>query len=313
MNDLGQPPRRILVIRHGALGDFVLSTGPFRAIRSHHLADHITLLTTSPFKELAETSGLFNDVWIDSRPSAFAPWKWFALRRQLRDGHFQRVYDLQTSERSGFYFRLFPTPKPEWSGIASGASHRHTNPRRTSMHTLERQREQLEVAGIAYVPPPNLDWVAGDLAKFPLQKPYAVLVPGGSAHRPEKRWPAGHFADLAGRLLAAGLRPVVLGTGSEQALGQQIAGSGGLDLTGQTSLGDIAELARGATIAVGNDTGPMHMAAAVGCRSIVLFSDASDPALCAPRGDHVLVIQVPTLGDLSVDEVARPALAGRGQ
>ncbi|MBT3396405.1 MAG: ADP-heptose--LPS heptosyltransferase, partial [Alphaproteobacteria bacterium] len=85
VNDLGQPPRRILVIRHGALGDFVLSTGPFRAIRSHHLADHITLLTTSPFKELAETSGLFNDVWIDSRPSAFAPWKWFALRRQLRD------------------------------------------------------------------------------------------------------------------------------------------------------------------------------------------------------------------------------------
>jgi len=308
MTDLGEAPRRILVIRHGALGDFVLSTGPFRAIRSHHLADTITLLTTAPFKELAKNSRLFNDVWIDSRPGVFAPRKWIALHRRLRDGQFQRVYDLQTSGRSSFYFRLFGTPKPEWSGIAPGASHRHTNPRRTSMHTLERQREQLEVSGISHVPPSNLDWMTGDLAKFPLRRPYALLVPGGSAHRPEKRWSAAHFTELAGRLDAAGLRPVVLGTASENALGRQIADVGGLNLTGQTTLEDIAALARGATIAVGNDTGPMHMAAAVRCRSIVLFSDASDPALCAPRGGHVLVIQIPKLGNLSVDEVARPAL-----
>ena len=126
MTDLAQAPRRILVIRHGALGDFVLSIGPFRAIRSHHLADHITLLTTAPFRELAETSGLFNDVWIDSRPGVFPAWKWIALRRHLRDGQFHRVYDLQTSGRSSFYFRLLGTPRPEWSGIASGASHRCT-------------------------------------------------------------------------------------------------------------------------------------------------------------------------------------------
>jgi len=179
------------------------------------------------------------------------------------------------------------------------------------MHTLERQREQLAVAGIRNVPPPNLDWVTVDLAKFALRRPYALLVPGGSAHRLQKRWPAAHYAELAGRLSAAGLRPVVLGTAAEQALGQEIAGSGGLDLTGQTDLADIAELARGATVAVGNDTGPMHMAAAVGCRSVVLFSNASDPALCAPRGDHVLAIQISILAELSVDEVARPALGGK--
>ena len=303
-------PRRILVIRHGALGDFVLSTGPFRAIRAHHLADQVTLLTSAPFENLAVTSGLFNHVWIDTRPSLFAPRKWLGLRRSLRKGGFSQVYDLQTSQRSSFYFRLFGSPKPEWSGIAPGASHQHTNPRRTGMHTLERQREQLAVAGISHVPPPDLDWVTADLAKFALRQPYALLVPGGSAHRPQKRWPVAHYADLAGRLSAAGLRPVVLGTTPEQALGQEIAGSGGLDLTGQTDLADIAELARGATVAVGNDTGAMHMAAAVGCRSVVLFSSASDPALCAPRGDHVLAIQMATLAKLSVDEVARTALGG---
>ncbi len=310
MNDLGQPPRRILVIRHGALGDFILSVGPFMAIRSHHLADHITLLTTPPFHDFAQSSGLFNEVWTDTRPSVWAPWNWLALGRRLRDGGFDRVYDLQTSGRSGLYFRLMGSPKPEWSGIVPGASHCHTNPGRVHMHTLDRQAEQLAVAGISHVLRASLDWATSDLGKFPLRPPFALLVPGGSAHRPEKRWPAAHFADLAGRLAAAGLRPVVLGTAQEGYLGQQIAGTGGLDLTGQTDLADIAELARSAAVAVGNDTGPMHIAAAVGCRSVVLFSDASDPALCAPRGAGVLVIQMPDLARLTVDQVAGPALSG---
>lgn len=310
MIDLGQPPKRILVIRHGALGDFILSVGPFMAIRSHHLADHITLLTTPPLHDLAQSSGLFNQVWTDTRPSVFAPWSWLALRRRLREGGFARVYDLQTSRRSGLYFRLMGTPKPEWSGIVPGASHRHTNPGRVRMHTLDRQAEQLAIAGIGHVPRANLDWAASDLRKFPLRPPFALLMPGGSAHRLDKRWPVAHFADLAGRLAGAGLRPVVLGTPQERSLGQQIAGAGGLDLTGQTDLADIAELSRSAAVAVGNDTGPMHIAAAAGCRSVVLFSDASDPALCAPRGDKVLVIQMPDLARLTVDEVAGPALSG---
>ena len=52
--------RRILVIKHGALGDFVLATGPFTAIRAHHLGDNVTLLTTPPYVELARQSRLRN-------------------------------------------------------------------------------------------------------------------------------------------------------------------------------------------------------------------------------------------------------------
>ena len=58
-----------------------------------------------------------------------------------------------------------------------------------------------------------------------------------------------------------------------------------------------------AVAAVGNDTGPMHLIAAAGCASIVLFSDDSDPALCAPRG-RVTVLRRPDLASLEVSEVA---------
>jgi ADP-heptose:LPS heptosyltransferase len=76
------------------------------------------------------------------------------------------------------------------------------------------------------------------------------------------------------------------------------------DLTGQTSLGDIVALGRLALRAIGNDTGPMHLLVAAGCKATVLFSDASDPGLTAPRGRDVVVLRRPNLADLPIAEVA---------
>jgi ADP-heptose:LPS heptosyltransferase len=55
---------------------------------------------------------------------------------------------------------------------------------------------------------------------------------------------------------------------------------------------------------VGNDTGPMHLIATVGCPSVVLFSNESDPALCAPRGRSVTILRRPNLSSLPVADVA---------
>jgi len=66
----------------------------------------------------------------------------------------------------------------------------------------------------------------------------------------------------------------------------------------------ISALAARATVAIGNDTGPMHLIAAAGAPTLVLFSSASDPKLCGPRG-HVAVLQADKLDDLAVEEVAR--------
>ena len=66
----------------------------------------------------------------------------------------------------------------------------------------------------------------------------------------------------------------------------------------------IAALARSAYRAVGNDTGPMHMIAAAGCPSVVLFSGVSDPKLTAPRGPEMQILQQESLLAMRVDEVA---------
>lgn len=296
----------ILVIKLGALGDFVQALGPFSAIRNHHQNERITLLTTRPFAEVAKASGFFDEVWEGGRPGSGDITGWLRLRRFLLNGGFGRVYDLQTSDRSSFYYRLFwPGPKPEWSGVAGGCSHPHANPNRDNMHTVERQAEQLEMAGIPDVAAPDMSWAKADLSRFGLDGRFGLLAPGGAAHRPEKRWPADGFAAVAQALSERDIIPVLLGSAEEAPLLAEIKNRcpQAIDLSGQTSLLELAALGRGAAVAIGNDTGPMHLMSAVGCKSIVLFSEASDPALCGQRGPAVTIIRREPLAGLSAPEV----------
>ena len=140
-----------------------------------------------------------------------------------------------------------------------------------------------------------------------------LLIPGGSAHRPEKRWPVERYAELAARIAAShgAATPVVLGGAVERPLGAAIRARCPVarDLTGQTNFGEIVGLGRRALRAIGNDTGPMHLVVAAGCPATVLFSAASDPALTAPRGRDVAVLRRPSLAELPVDEV-EASLAG---
>lgn len=302
--------KRVLVIRLGALGDFVLSFGPFAAIRAHHAGAHIALLTTAPFAELAAQAPWFDRVLIDDRPGWWNVPGLLRLRRRLRG--FDLVYDLQTSARSSGYFRL--AGRPAWSGIAAGCSLPHANRARDFMHTLERQREQLAMAGIAEFPAADLGWLRGD-GRVTLPQRFAMLVPGAAPHRERKRWPAERYGELARELARRGLVPVVVGSAREMPLARVIRAvcPDAVDLTGQTTLVDLPDIVTRAKFAVGNDTGPMHLAAALGCRCVVLFSSASDPALTAPRGpggSWPEVVRSDDLRSLPVERVLHEAVGG---
>ena len=316
--------RRVLVIKLGALGDFVHAFHAFAAIRAHHAGSAVTLLTTAPFRDVAQAAPWFDRVLVDPR----APW-WnlLAARRTARTLRgFDFTYDLQTSGRSGRYFRL--AGRPPWSGIVPGCSHPHANPRRDFMHTLERQREQLHAAGVTEHPSPERDWLIRLGHRHGLTGRYALLVPGGAGLGDVKRWPAARYAaaakalqagaQQAGALQDGGLRPVIIGGPAETALAGTILAAcpEAVDLTGKTSIPDIAALAAGAALVLGNDTGPLQLAASVGAPTLVLFSAAGVPEQAAPRGpsgEWATVLRVPDLNALPVAEVmaaVRALLAG---
>ena len=299
---------RILVIKLGALGDVVQVMGAAAAVRAHHPDAEITFLTTPPYADLAGRAPYFDRVWIDERPGWGDPAGWLRLARRLRRAGFARVYDFQTRARTAAYSLMMGMRgRPEWSGTAPLASHPHKNPARDRLHTLDRQEEQLRMAGIAEpVPLPDLSWAASGPPRFAPPGDTVLLIPGGAPHRPQKRWPIGHYAALAGRIAAVGLVPVVIGAAPEQPLGRAIAAAVGetCDLTGKTEFGDILALARRAKRTIGNDTGPMHLAVSAGSPATVLYSAASDPALTAPRGGDVVILRRDDLALLGVEEVA---------
>lgn len=299
-----EPQEKILVIKLGALGDFIQALGPMRAIRAHHPRAHITILTTKPFEGFARECGCFDDVWIDAKPRWHQIFGWIALRKKLNGGHFTRVYDLQNNDRSSFYFTLF-SPRPEWVGVAKGASHRNVSPERTAGHAFDGHAQTLKLAGIETVEIDPLEWAEADISAFALRKPYALIVPGSAPGNPEKRWPAHYYGALCQRLAAEGIQPVLLGTAAEGPVLKEIAAccSQALDLGGKTSLKQIIVLGRGAALAVGNDTGPMHMIASTGCRCLSLFSGRSNRARHYPKGPDVTILHAPELKNLSVESV----------
>ncbi|MFO1462115.1 MAG: lipopolysaccharide heptosyltransferase II [Verrucomicrobiota bacterium] len=114
-----------------------------------------------------------------------------------------------------------------------------------------------------------------------------------------KRWPAAHFAELASKILTHNhdWRIAILGGKSDEGLGaeiQRVAGSRALDLTGKLSLPGMVEWIRRSSLLVTNDTGPMHVAAALQ-RPVVGLFGPTNPARTGPYGqtDQTLRIQLP--------------------
>ena len=114
------PIKKVLVIKLSAVGDFVLAIPAFERIRAAHKDAKITLLTTPAFEALARASPYFNAIAPDGRPEGIG--ETLSMIRRLRTAGYDRVYDLQTSSRSSFYFQLLRPFPPQWSGVAFGTT-----------------------------------------------------------------------------------------------------------------------------------------------------------------------------------------------
>jgi heptosyltransferase II len=141
------------------------------------------------------------------------------------------------------------------------------NPRvRVDKEAQQRIMERLGVAGTA---------------------PVAALLPGAE-HGPAKRWPAPYFAELAQRLRDAGFAVWLLGSPKDRGTGEEISqASGGAakNLCGQTELADAVDLLGAARVAVSNDSGLLHIAAAVGTPVVGLYGSSS-PVYTPPLAER---------------------------
>jgi heptosyltransferase II len=130
------------------------------------------------------------------------------------------------------------------------------------------------------------------LAGADLQRPTIGLFPGSNAS--SRRWDADRYASLARRLSRDGVRVLVFGGPQEARLTAQVAGEAALDLGGRTDLPMLAAGLAACRLLVSNDSGPMHLAAAVGTPTVTLQGPA-DPVVTRPLGGRHVMLRHPEL------------------
>lgn len=303
---------RILVISTQGLARFVPALGAMGAIRAYHRDAEIILLTARETSAFATTSPYFDQVWTDDSDGQLRFGALWALRARLLAAPITRVYDLDFTAHSRRIFRLlygWESLNPrglEWSGEFAGTALAHTDPRRGAMHLADRWAAQLKIAGIGAVLRPDLSWVARHVTSFAvpfrMAEPFVMIA---ASPGPGTPWPVERTADLARALVTNGQVPVLVGLDVPAALRETVSEycPETVDLTGRATVNELVFLAWAATAAVGADNGLMHLTAAAGCRSVVLYDNASDPALVGQRGARVTILRRPRLADIPIGEV----------
>lgn len=308
--------RRVLLIKFWGLGSLQLMTPAVRALRRRHPGASLELLTLRPNGAFARGLGVFDRVLTVDLGSGWAVLVARILGSliRLRGRDYDVAYDFEFFTRFSAIVSVL-SGAPETHGFVADGIHRdrlHTDcvPYRRDWHVARNFRalageDRGEVSAAELTPYPVR---SGDRAEAAAvlfahgadARPLVVLDPNAGSLSLERRWPAERFAALARRLvLEDGVRVALIGTAAERARGRAVtAGLHGLppesclDLTGELSVGSLAALLEGAAAFVTNDSGPMHVAAALGTPTVALFGPET-PTMYRPLGARVRVLYRP--------------------
>ena len=261
---------KILIIKLGALGDVITSTAIIKQICVRHSNDDIYLLTAPTFRNL-----FINFKYLSTfsfKHSGFLSTLKTIL--WIRKQKFDRIYDLQSNDRTTIYCALSGSP------FRAGNHPRypyHAHPKNKYIgecHSFDRLNQILESANIQTAKPlpflpvseNTVARVSGWLDAHNLsEKPFVLLHAGSSPLHLKKRWP--YFYELASAL-SKFLTVVWIGGDDDEELNDNLSKNIGINATNAFDIIELVELGKRAKFAVTNDSAPMHI---LSCSQIPVF------------------------------------------
>ena len=326
---MNSDPRKILVIDFGQLGDVVLSLPALAAVRSRFPRSRVTVAVGKPGVSVVEMSGYADEVLgVDRVALRDGPKPMSILRivqfvKDVRRERYDLVIDLHSLSEtnllgffSGARSRLFAR-RPGRS--LDFLSNFHTRPpvEDAKKHAIDRYLDVLRPLGVNEVSRvPRLRTRAEDhaavdefLRKETVKKergredaPLVGLFPG--AGHPSRRWPLERFAELARRLEGNDSVRAVLFAGPEE---RRVVREARAQFPRSTVLLDrltvpqLAAAQERLAVFVSNDTGPMHIAAAVGTPVVILMQHHAAFECYIPPGERHRVVHAPTIEEITTD------------
>ena len=327
-------PRNILIVDFGQLGDVVLSLPALSAIRQRFPRSRITVAVGKSCAPIVELSGYADDTLVVDRvalrdgPKPWAVIRIMRLVKEVRRAHFDFVIDLHSMSEtnllgylSGASNRLFARRPGRSLDFLSNFRPQPAIENKSS-HAVDRYLTVVAPLGIGDVPrvPKLVTRSADDAAVEQMLKreradtgiPLVGLFPG--AGHPSRRWPLDRFAELAGKLAReTDIRIVVFAGPEERGMIKEMREKFGKNviLFDRLTIPQLASALARLSVFVSNDTGPMHIAYAVGA-SVVLLLDRRAPDSYLPVSGRHQIIYSNMIQDVSIDEVygaARELLA----
>lgn len=306
---VGTPFQRALVIRGGALGDFLLTLPVLQSLREAAPSSRVELLAYPGLGALAKNAGMVDEV----RSIEYGPMAGFFTRGAVLDPALREYFgsfDLIVS------YLYDPDAIFRENLRGSGAQRVVIGPHRpgAGAHAIDQLAAPLADLGLP------LRGRAGRIgaARVEHDVPTVAIHPGsGSA---AKNWPVENWRQLVRRLLAdsSDIHVAVIGGEADApvlAALRDLAVQERVVFWENLDLADLAGRLAGAQLYLGHDTGISHLAAAAGAPSLLLFGP-TDPGVWSPPHDHVRVLRAPEgrLENLAVNTVAaaaRPLIPGR--
>jgi len=289
--------KHALVVRLDSLGDVLLAGPAVRSVAAG--ASKVTLLCGPRGLAAAEMlPGVdelvcFRAPWIDPEPGPVEPAVVDALVRDLGDREINEALVLTSFHQSALptalVLRLAGIPvvaavSEDYPGSLLDVRHRVLG----DLHEVERALSLVGTLGYRLPPGDDRRLAVKAPTATPPAGPYIVFHPGASvpSRAPSPAW----CARLVSALTAAGRRVLVTGASSERELTARVAGGEAMDLGGETSFAVLAALLAGADCLVAGNTGPAHLAAAVGTPVVSLFAPVVPAQRWRPWGvPHVLL------------------------
>ena len=293
-------PKRILVVKLDHLGDVILATPVFSNLRQAYPNAELHVLTGTWSRVVLERHPDVNKV-LDYNSPAFCRTgqptslkQTFQLYQQLRREKYDLMVELRGDWRTVWlaFGRLTPH---RLSRAALQISNRLGLSQFSGTHETTRNLDVLRYAGIPTsvqtatfsVTAADETWASNLLAthKIDKQSPLVAIHPGSPI--PQKRWHPERYAELADWLVAQ-KRAQVLFVGVEDEIPivtevQRLMLAKSMSIVGKTTLTQLASILRTCNVFIGNDSGPMHLAAAVGTQTIGLYGPG-DPTRFGPMG-----------------------------
>lgn len=281
---------RFLIVRLGSLGDVVHAIPAVASLRRAHPNATIDWLVDPRYVELVNlVVGVDRAIPLDPRAGLI---QLAGAVRRLRAARYDAVVDLQgliksaTLARAAGALRRIGLPKGHLREPLAVHFYTETPDPGRDPHVIRKGLALVRAVGatddrITFPLTVPVTPAAHDVATQADADGYAIVNPG--AAWPNKRWPSDRFGALAAAMRdRIGVASIVLWGPSEESLAQSVvaASRGAASMAPRTTITDIASIARSARLIVSGDTGPLHIAAAVGTPAIGLFG----PTLAARNG-----------------------------